>query len=65
MPHAANLKVLFVTGFGPIVRDVSASRRLYSESLGIDFTQEDGEYLHTESLKGAKRANGIERLRSL
>jgi catechol 2,3-dioxygenase-like lactoylglutathione lyase family enzyme len=54
MPHAPSLKVLFVAGFGPIVRDVSASRRLYSESLGIRFTEEDGGYLHTESLEGAK-----------
>ena len=54
MSHAANLKVLFVAGFGPIVRDVAASRKLYSENLGIRFTEEDGEYLHTESLEGAQ-----------
>lgn len=50
----ASLKVLFVAGFGPIVRDVPASRGLYSESLGIRFKEEDGGYLHTESLDGAK-----------
>ena len=37
-----------------IVRDMAESRRLYSESLGIHFKEESGEYLHTEALKGAK-----------
>src|SRR5262249_1105968 len=54
MAHAVNLKVLFVAGFGPIVREVSASRRLYGESLGIPFKEEEGGYLHTGSLEGAK-----------
>lgn len=54
MPHADSLKVLFVTGFGPIVGDIAASRKLYSESLGIRFKEEDGGYLHTELLEGAK-----------
>ena len=54
MPHIARLKILFVAGFGPIVRDVAVSRRLYGESLGIRFKEEEGEYLHTESLAGAK-----------
>ena len=34
------MKVLFVAGFGPIVGDVSASRRLYGESLGVRFKEE-------------------------
>ena len=46
--------MLFVAGFGPIVRDVSVSRRLYGDALGIQFKEEDGGYLHTESLDGAK-----------
>jgi catechol 2,3-dioxygenase-like lactoylglutathione lyase family enzyme len=54
MSHLASFRVLFVAGFGPIVRDVSASRRLYRENLGIQFTEEEGGYLHTESLDGAK-----------
>lgn len=49
-----NVKVLFVAGFGPIVREGAASRKLYSQVLGIHFTEEDGGYLHTEALKGAK-----------
>lgn len=46
--------VLFIAGFGPIVRDTTASRKLYGEALGIPFKEETGEYLHTGDLKGAK-----------
>jgi hypothetical protein len=49
-----NIKVLFIAGFGPIVREGSASRKLYNQTLGIGFKEEDGGYLHTENLKGAK-----------
>ena len=54
MPRAGKIKVLFILGFGPIVRDMAESRKLYIESLGIRFKEESGEYLHTEALKGAK-----------
>jgi predicted enzyme related to lactoylglutathione lyase len=47
------VKVLFIAGFGPITSDVAESRRLYEETLGIQFKVEDGEYLHTEDIKGA------------
>lgn len=53
MAQFGNIKVLFVAGFGPIVRDPAASRQLYNQTLGIDFTEEAGGYLHTEALKGA------------
>lgn len=53
MAQIGNIKVLFVAGFGPIVRDATASRKLYNQILGIDFTEEAGGYLHTEALKGA------------
>jgi hypothetical protein len=46
--------VKFITGFGPIVRDRAASRRLYADDLGLSFDEEDGGYLHTERLEGAK-----------
>jgi len=49
-----NIKVLFIAGFGPIVREATASRELYSQTLGIRFKEENGGYLHTEALKGAK-----------
>lgn len=47
------MRVLFIAGFGPVTADVEASRRLYEDALGIKFTLEDGEYRHTEELKGA------------
>ena len=54
MKVAEKIKVLFVAGFGPIVRDSAASRKLYTEALGISFKEESGGYLHTEALEGAK-----------
>ena len=47
------MKVLFIAGFGPIASDVEQSRRLYEDVLGITFKKEDGDYRHTEELKGA------------
>lgn len=54
MDHFTNSKVLFIAGFGPIVRDADASGKLYREVLGISFKEESGGYLHTEALRGAK-----------
>jgi glyoxalase-like protein len=48
------LKVLFIAGFGPIAADVSESRQLYEGTLGIPFKVEEGEYLHTEEVDGAR-----------
>jgi hypothetical protein len=53
MGQMGNIKVLFIAGFGPIVREATASRELYSWMLGISFKEETGGYLHTEALKGA------------
>ena len=53
MEQIGSVNVLFIAGFGPIAPDVTASRKLYSEALGIRFKVEDGGYLHTEALKGA------------
>jgi len=53
MEQLASIKVLFIAGFGPIVRDATGSRKLYHQLLGIDFREETGGYLHTEALKGA------------
>lgn len=47
------MKVLFVAGFGPIVRD-EASRHLYGDDLGISLDAEADGYLHTERLVGMK-----------
>jgi catechol 2,3-dioxygenase-like lactoylglutathione lyase family enzyme len=53
MKQFGNVRVLFIAGFGPIVRDAAASRKLYNQNLGISFKEETGGYLHTEALKGA------------
>jgi len=53
MRRNGNFKVLFIAGFGPIVREDAESHRLYSRMMGIDFTVENDNYLHTEALKGA------------
>ncbi|HEV2501221.1 MAG TPA: VOC family protein [Terriglobia bacterium] len=54
MEEIGNIKVLFIAGFGPIVREAGVSRKLYGQALGINFKEESGDYLHTEALKGAK-----------
>ena len=46
-------KVLFVAGFGPIVRDVTESHKFYLDALGLSF-QKEGDYLQTEKLDGVK-----------
>jgi hypothetical protein len=53
MDQIGDVQVRFIAGFGPIVREPAASRKLYSQTLGIGFKEEDGGYLHTEALKGA------------
>ena len=54
MQGAANVEVLFIAGFDPIVRDTGESRKLYRDVLGIPFKEETGGYLHTEAVAGAK-----------
>ncbi|MGH9523400.1 MAG: VOC family protein, partial [Terriglobales bacterium] len=54
MQAIKKFRVLFVAGFGPIVRDAASSRKLYQQVLEIPFKEENGGYLHTEALKGAK-----------
>lgn len=54
MPGLGKIKILFIAGFGPIVRDADASRKLYVKALDIPFREESGGYLHTNALRGAK-----------
>ena len=54
MDQRGTIKVLFIAGFGPVVRDQEASRGLYARALGIRFKEEEGGYLHTEAVQGAK-----------
>lgn len=53
MKQNRNIEVLFIAGFGPIVPEAAASRKLYNQVLGIAFKEENDGYLHTEALKGA------------
>ena len=50
MERIGDVTVRFIAGFGPIIRDAEASRRLYRQTLGIAFREEGDGYLHTEEL---------------
>ena len=52
MAKSGSVRILFIAGFGPIVRDSAASRKLYGQALNIPFKEEKGGYLHTEALQG-------------
>jgi catechol 2,3-dioxygenase-like lactoylglutathione lyase family enzyme len=54
MKPPKNIEVLFVAGFGPIVRDPTASRKLYSDALDLPFKEDASGYLHTGDLDGVK-----------
>jgi catechol 2,3-dioxygenase-like lactoylglutathione lyase family enzyme len=54
MKTPKNIDVLFVAGFGPIVRDPAASRKFYSEALGLPFKEDTNGYLYTSGLDGVK-----------
>ena len=48
------LKVLFVAGFGPIVKDDSLSQKLYIETLGLPIKKEENNYCHSQEIEGVK-----------
>jgi len=54
MKTPKNIEVLFVAGFGPIVRDPAASRKFYSEALALQFKEDATGYLYTGALDGVK-----------
>jgi catechol 2,3-dioxygenase-like lactoylglutathione lyase family enzyme len=47
------MKMLFVAGFGPIVRDMETSQQLYGDSLGLTL-EGDATYLLTRAVEGVK-----------
>ena len=47
------MQVLFIAGFGPIASQPAESRTLYRDAMALRL-KADGDYLHTESLPGAK-----------
>lgn len=54
MKTPKNIEVLFVAGFGPIVRNPASSRKFYSETLGLAFKEDASGYLYTGELGGVK-----------
>ena len=48
------MKISFVAGFGPIVKDPDASRRFWSDDLGIEMKEEAPDYFATSKLDGVK-----------
>jgi hypothetical protein len=45
MKTPKDIGVLFVAGFGPIVRDADASRKFYAKALGLPFKEESNGYV--------------------
>jgi len=54
MKTPKNIDVLFIAGFGPIVRDPAASRAFYCDALGLAFKEDASGYLYTAELKDVK-----------
>ena len=48
------MKVAFVAGFGPIVRDVVKSRAFWGESLGVALEEAAPQYFTNDDLDGVK-----------
>ncbi len=48
------MKISFVAGFGPIVRDPDASRRFYEGALGIALKEPAPNYFATDDLDGVR-----------
>lgn len=48
------MEIKFISGFGPVVGNMEDTRKLYIETMGINFKEEKGDYLHTEELEGSK-----------
>ncbi len=56
MIDPSGLKVLFVAGFGPVVRDPDASKRFYVDTLGLPLEPmaDNPTYFHGGNLPGVK-----------
>jgi catechol 2,3-dioxygenase-like lactoylglutathione lyase family enzyme len=56
MPVAPELKVLFVAGFGPLIREPAKSKQFYVDTLGLPLEPmpHDETYYHGEKLDGVK-----------
>jgi len=57
MPDMTGVKVLFVSGFGPLVKDSELSKRFYADTLGLPLQPHpDGVagYYHSEKIDGVR-----------
>ncbi len=57
MSGVSAVGVLFVSGFGPIVKDAAASQRLYMDVLGLPLEANEAAgagYFHTEKMDGVR-----------
>ena len=55
MSGISGLKVVFVAGFGPLVRDAAASKIFYVDALGLPLEQQEGGgYYHSEKIDGVR-----------
>lgn len=48
------MKVSFIAGFGPIVRDPAESHAFWADALAIEMSEEAPDYFATGKLEGAK-----------
>jgi catechol 2,3-dioxygenase-like lactoylglutathione lyase family enzyme len=48
------MKILFCSGFSPLVRDPEASLRFYRDTLGITLSDDNDGYPRTDALDGLK-----------
>lgn len=48
------MRIAFVAGFSPIVRDPAASQAFYRDALGLPLEGREGDYTFTENLGGIK-----------
>jgi catechol 2,3-dioxygenase-like lactoylglutathione lyase family enzyme len=48
------MKISFIAGFGPIVRDVAASRAFWGDGLGITLEEAAPSYFTNDDLEGVK-----------
>jgi catechol 2,3-dioxygenase-like lactoylglutathione lyase family enzyme len=50
------MKVLFVAGFGPLVKDAKASKAFYVDALGLPMEQrpDNPDYYHSETIEGVR-----------
>jgi catechol 2,3-dioxygenase-like lactoylglutathione lyase family enzyme len=56
MSEAIGLKVVFVAGFGPIIKDAGAAKAFYADALGLPMEQQpdNPDYLHSEKIDGVR-----------